>query len=335
MAKMKVKQPCEDYSALSMLVHALAGPLTASKARKEIQSKNLDCVHLSRTLLLEAIERNQVSTIRTLLQAGACVDGVKGLPRPLTLAVHFGHLRSVRILLEHGAEPHGEAQKSFPPALVAACEKGYTDIVAALLQWHVRLDSGLEQYALALSCRYGYDSICAMLIRAGAKLGFEKEPSFPLERGLRQPLTEAVMHGNVSCMRLLLDAGAVPEEAAVKFACRNGDYAAFELLDPFGILDAGTILSETLYGNGLPYHEGHLRLVELILGDRVHRPTRERAESILRGMVVTNSLAMAERIIAHGVVMGTDAFGRLERDYGSDPNLRETFECVRDSVAPS
>ena len=155
---------------------------------------------LLQTPLLAAVNRGHEKIVRTLLRAGATVDGAqKHSPTPLTVAAARGHevivrdllkkgayidhcalnggtaLSSaarnghgtiVRILLDAGADPDKWSRKSdFGPPLVEAASNGFEDVVRQLLP---SATSFAIKHALVAAADKGHENTVRSIITNGA-----------------------------------------------------------------------------------------------------------------------------------------------------------------------
>lgn len=138
----------------------------------------------SSTLLGIAAGKGTLKTVRFLLEQGAETN--TGLP--LVRAAFAGHLEAVRLLLEAGANPD-QGNPGFPTALGTARAKGNQDIEALLLQYGASREFGGEPSEVVL--RHGPASapgkgdsshLPALRAALGDLFGsVEREQSFPGE----------------------------------------------------------------------------------------------------------------------------------------------------------
>ncbi|XP_066189850.1 ankyrin repeat and SOCS box protein 12 [Sylvia atricapilla] len=202
------------------------------------------------TPLRLAATRGCVRSLRLLLEHGAHVDGLDVKAQtPLFVAVSNGHLDCVRALLEAGANPLGSVYNNCSPLLLAARD-GHVDILRQLLEHgaeanvHARLP---EWAANSVSCS--------------------------------GPLYLAATYGHLECFRLLLLHGADPDyncaeqsvlaqirepktllETCLRHGCR-GEFV--RLLIDFG---ANVYLPKVPVDGAAPRSEG----LELLLQARAH-----------------------------------------------------------------
>jgi ankyrin repeat protein len=189
--------------------------------------------------LIEAIEQNSPTAVRTALQAGADANAKKGASTALQLALRThgsepilcalleagadvrpmknrlvwaictGRLSVVRALIRGGADLHAEAPLGKP--LIVAVERGFPEAALALIDAGVDVNSGsLLETPLLAAIKRGSSEIACALIRAGALVN-RKDLAGSL------PLTEATLRGDTRVVQALIDAGAdVQAEANVR-----------------------------------------------------------------------------------------------------------------------
>jgi len=85
------------------------------------------------TLLHDMAQEGQINKLKLLLDYGANIDAIDEEYRstPLGLAARWGHLETVRLLLDRGADPH-KAGASWAIPLTWAKKKGHSEIEALL-----------------------------------------------------------------------------------------------------------------------------------------------------------------------------------------------------------
>ncbi|KAL3448175.1 ankyrin repeat-containing domain protein [Aspergillus insuetus] len=162
------------------------------------------------TLLHAAAQRNYTKTAKLLLAASASPSPKSeadwdGGATPLVLASQNGHLSILHILLDHGAKP-GECSHSDVSCLHHACDEGHTHIVEALLDHDADVNSlsfdiGSPLH-VAVAARHA--DIVRILLANGAKVNAMRRRMSGMTA-----LHTAAANGDVGCVRLLLDAGAI------------------------------------------------------------------------------------------------------------------------------
>ncbi|NXR65404.1 ASB12 protein, partial [Rhadina sibilatrix] len=227
---------------------ALAGLLAQDRYRRLINRRSGWGV--PSTPLRLAAARGCVRSLRLLLAHGAEVDGLDVKAQtPLFVAVGNGHGECVRLLLEAGASPAGSAYNNCSPLLLAARD-GRADILRQLLEHGARANvhARLPEWAANSAACSG-------------------------------PLYLAAAYGHLECFRLLLLHGADPDynctEQAVlaqirepktllETCLRHGCRADFvRLLIDFG---ANVYLPKVPADGAAPRSEG----LELLLQARAH-----------------------------------------------------------------
>jgi ankyrin repeat protein len=162
----------------------------------------------TRTALLEAINENNLATVKKLIMAGADVNAeIKGdiISTPLQAAAEKGSIDIVKLLLEHGANVNA------PP--------------------HYRYGATALQFA-AIG---GYTGIAVLLLEKGADVN-----ALPAQIDGRTALEGAAEHGRKDMVRILLIAraqtigdGGKQYERALKFASKNGQDSICRLLEKY------------------------------------------------------------------------------------------------------
>ncbi|MBA3954065.1 ankyrin repeat domain-containing protein [Candidatus Dependentiae bacterium] len=147
----------------------------------------------------------QFSVASLLLENGAELNYT---PMPhdacLQKAAYEGNTKLVELLLKKGAYPYVTTDGTFP--LVAASEKGHTDIVELLLNTPKIDPNAQDQHgdtALIKACAFGHNGIVKLLIEKKAN------PNLPNNLG-NTPLIIALDKGFIPIAKFLLEAGANP-----------------------------------------------------------------------------------------------------------------------------
>ena len=180
--------------------------------------------------------------LSVLMERGHSVDSYGGLyERPLAVAASKGHVGSVRLLLDGGADVHAGDETS---ALAAASENGHHAVVQLLLQRGAEVNALIGKRftahtALIEAAKNGFDPIVQTLLDHGAEIDAIAHPSalaataliaacgegharttdVLLERGANvnvvasgndfpTALTAASKRGHVDVARVLLNRGA-------------------------------------------------------------------------------------------------------------------------------
>ncbi|MFV8784016.1 ankyrin repeat domain-containing protein [Microbulbifer sp. SA54] len=303
------------------------------------QGLNLDWpTNDGRTLLKRLIEKKDHIGIRFLLDLGANVEGVKRSPKPLTAAVIAGDLKSVKLLLERGAKPDREPLKTFMPPLIHAADRGYTDIVAALLAKGCRVSKGPERWALALACLRGHTTICSLLLDAGAPVLHDQSPpkNQSAVPNVMQPIEEALLNEHVDCARLLVERGAEVTQRLMERLVEDGRFVSFRFaLDHVKKLDLGEVFARTAASSPAWLYPGKAAIAEYILDTLGYEPTQVILERAYRNalyhreyevlkVLTDRKLALDEHIKAE---MGKSIHGSRH-----EAENRQYFELIPERV---
>ena len=141
---------------------------------------------------------------RLLLAAGASVRPA-GPTRvsPLMIAAQFGHLETLRVLLEHGGGQANAQDASGVSSLMLGAQYQHFDVVRELLVHGANVSQvdRVGMTALIAACWGGSGAIVEALLRSGADVN-------AATRNGITPLLTAVMNEHANVVRLLLRAGA-------------------------------------------------------------------------------------------------------------------------------
>ncbi|XP_028738249.1 ankyrin repeat and SOCS box protein 14 [Peromyscus leucopus] len=229
---------------------------------------NLRCAN-ERTALHEAAKLGRWDMVKLMLASGAHPDARSSYGfTPLALAAQGGHTEIMELLLQKGADVHSQASDS-SSILLEAVRGGNPDSVTLLLEYgadanipkssghlpiHVAADKG---HLLALKMlvpvtditaikRSGISPVhCAaagahpqcleLLIQAGFDVNFMLDQRIRkhYDDQRKSALYFAVSNGDLSSVKLLLSAGALPNQDPVnclQIALRMGNYELISLL---------------------------------------------------------------------------------------------------------
>ncbi|XP_051776980.1 dynein axonemal heavy chain 12-like isoform X2 [Erpetoichthys calabaricus] len=226
-----------------------------------------------RTALHEAAQLGHKELVSLLLHSGSHPDprSAYGLT-PLALAAQYGHTDIVRVLLEKGASVDSQA-RDYASVLFEASAAGNPDTIALLLEYGA--DANVPKHSGHLPihrCAYrGHLTALELLIPATDRTAIKDSGMSPLHsaaagghykcldlllksdydvnlmldrrvsRGYddhrRSALYFAVSNNDIPCTKLLLEAGALPNQDPVnclQVALRIGNYELISLLLRYG-----------------------------------------------------------------------------------------------------
>lgn len=117
---------------------------------------------------------HSVQPARYLLERGAIIP--ESEPTLLERAIEYGHVDTIRLLLENGAKPCQSDNSPTPVLHLAVC-RGYNDIVDLLLQYGASLHALDRKRISALDCATinGYKTIATYLLNRGGKYAAEPQ----------------------------------------------------------------------------------------------------------------------------------------------------------------
>ncbi len=177
--------------------------------------------------LIAAMERNDVATVRRLIEAGEDANGIdlEFEMSPLQWAVQYGHVDLVRVMLDRGADIEQWATEGESPLMFAASAGDHT-MVQLLLERGAdatyRTDKGWD--AVDFAAMHGHEGLAALLreeqcrhLRWAVREGELAVVRDLLDHGAdveerydegQSPLMVAAFHGHLDIVRLLLERGA-------------------------------------------------------------------------------------------------------------------------------
>ncbi|XP_014663037.1 PREDICTED: ankyrin-2-like [Priapulus caudatus] len=265
---------------------------------------------------------------------------------PLHVACKSGSLDCVRLLLAGGADPDIATSDDTTPLLDALYNKeAAAEIVKALLKsgasanaaiwtkWTPLHEAGIFQHK-------SNQEITRLLLDHGATL------QAPDENGLT-PVFTAAQHGNTDCLRTLLDRAEQLGEAGVVnkagsdgatplfIAAQEGFLDCIELLLSHGADANAALLDETAVPLVAAIQQGHVRVVERLLGETSAEALRTRSASPYHMAIDWSRLDCLRALAAHGLL--SDEFSRETRladAVGRDDLAGFYAELAPDRVSP-
>ena len=184
------------------------------------------------TPLLTAAHIGQLACMQVLLDAGADMNRPDQKGRTILYwAAGGGHVKAVELLLAYGADVQGWNSSDRDPLFVATAHN-HRACVRTLLAAGCPIITGRAYGHSALNCaaHMGHADILGYLLHKGISADAEGSP-----RG-KTALLVAAEKGQLSCMKMLLDAGAdinhadVNGHTALYYAAHKGHLEAIELL---------------------------------------------------------------------------------------------------------
>jgi ankyrin repeat protein len=162
------------------------------------------------TAIAWAAHWDDLETAELLLRAGADVNVANDLGiAPLSLACKNGSASMVEKLLAAGANPNAASSTGETP-LITAARTGNPNVVKALLARGAEVNTtrtALKQTPLMYASAEGHADVVRVLVGAGADVRARSTGGFT-------PLLFAARRGDVNSARILLDAGVSANEAA-------------------------------------------------------------------------------------------------------------------------
>ncbi len=260
-----------------------------------------------------AVHRNNLATARLLLDAGADPNAANDLgATPLWLAAENGSARMTELLLDAGADPDRTLAIGETPLMVAA-RSGATETVARLLDAGANPNAAereRDQTALMWAASQGHAEVAQLLVDAGADLharsrvweqlentagNTNTSGNFRMAHGGSTPILFAARAGDVETARVLIDAGADPNDAAA----------------------SGT---STLV---IAAHSGHGRLGIYLLEQGANPNAAGAGYTALHAAVLRSQAELVDALLAHGAdVNAVVEHGTPGRRFSADFSIR-------------
>lgn len=127
--------------------------------------------------LLEAIENNNVSKVREILNSGVDINVEKDGEFPLETACWIGNKEVVELLIENGADVNFADECEFRTSLMLASRHGHTEIVKLLIEHGADVNAGDDYDATSLTraAEAGHIEVVKLLIENGANPNWREE----------------------------------------------------------------------------------------------------------------------------------------------------------------
>merc|ERR1712176_1106498 len=190
------------------------------------------------TPLTLACDNGHLETVKVLLERGANKEhrDKKGFT-PLILAATSGHLAICQELINRGADIEASSDRTKDTALSLACSSGRKDVVEYLLKANADKEHrNVSDYTpLALAASGGYVDIIKILLDHDTEINSRTNSKLGIS-----PLMLASMNGHVEAVKLLLDRDAdinaqieTNSNTALTLACFQGRAEVVKLLVNF------------------------------------------------------------------------------------------------------
>jgi uncharacterized protein len=208
---------------LAVVVFAVAALATAGCSGGSLNSRESGRQPDPNTLLRDAMDRQDIDALRTLLKRGASANYIDAERPVLWYAINTGNVILVRELLEAGADVHRRTTAEGDSMLGTAAYAGSVPVIRALLRAGANPNErfrGTEQLTpLGMAALGDRGMACSALIEAGAdpdgwnlwpnRLYGEERHVHGVPRG-RTALMIAASYGYVRTAALLIYHGADP-----------------------------------------------------------------------------------------------------------------------------
>ena len=268
------------------------------------------------TALHWAVHRNNLAAARLLLDAGADANAANDLDAtPLWLAGENGSPRMTDLLLDAGAEPNATLAIGETPLMIAA-RSGAAETVALLLDAGANPNAAereRDQTALMWAAAQGHADVAQLLIDAGADPhartrvwgqlentagNTNTSGNFRMAHGGSTPLLFAARRGDVETARVLVEAGADPNDTAA-----SGTSAVV-----------------------IAAHSGHGPMAIYLLDRGADPNAAEAGYAALHAAVLRSQVALVEALLAHGAEVDARVEqGTPGRRFSADFSIRHQW----------
>jgi ankyrin repeat protein len=165
-----------------------------------VYQKELECVYDEWPMHVAA-QRDEHDCLKILAQHGANVNQIDNYGRDaLQFASEHGHLSSVKVLIDSGANPTRDIED---PAWDRAVFKGRAEVLSLFLD-RFEFSDDKKSSALWRSAKYGHANCAQVLLDARADVNTRRKTSE--EDDYTTPLEIAAKNGHSSCVKLLQEA---------------------------------------------------------------------------------------------------------------------------------
>ncbi|THX55134.1 WD40 repeat-like protein [Aureobasidium pullulans] len=286
------------------------------------------------TALQEAAWLNRVRIMELLLRHGAAVDAANESTSALSAASMLGHLQSVRLLLQNGAEINRLATRGPPTAAMMATFMGNVDVLEFLInagaRIHIQDHEG--QTALHFAAKGRNLETVKLLIEAGSD-------THVVDTAKSTPLTLASDHEVIA---YLIDQGEIREsqdrrdEDELYLAAAKGREALV-----LELLTKGAHVNDQNGSHGSALQvaavNGHEKTVRLILdhGAEVLRKDGHYHKTPLISVAEKGNIALVKILIEAGSdVRAQDCFGETALHYAAENGHLEVVTCLLEAKSP-
>lgn len=250
--------------------------------------------------LIAAVTAGDLPATNELLERDADPNVFCPQGRSLIWHASFsGNLPLLRLLLRYGAAKsiNDPCQHDYSTPLIAACERGHSDILVYLLESgaNANMKSGSDRSPLWIACSKGRFQDASALLRHRAAV------DVPCLWGdqLMTPVVVCCRSGQQQMLALLLDNGAdlrkLPAEgmsSPLEVACSVGDAAIARLL-----LDRGAPLGD---GLTIACRRGHVEVVSLLLRATPRKQLSEQVDALAMASQV-GSERLVRMLLSHDI----------------------------------
>lgn len=228
------------------------------------------------TPLIWASRYGHVETVKFLIEKGANLEARgKDMVTPLYCAVTNGHIKAAQLLLDHNPDVDTRNIYDWTP-LHSAVKEGYTELVTMLITKGANIatanENGVGPFYTA--CHEGFIEIARLLFDVGVDV------NIPTQEDQCTPLIAASECGHVEIAKFLLENGANVEarnnEMMTPFYCAalNGHVKIIQLL-----FDHNADVNARQINNSTPVHaaveSGHIEVVKMLIAQGVNVNTAD------------------------------------------------------------